>query len=82
MTITRGSNNIGPYQYPEKVMPLFATNAIDGEPLPVYGDGRQMREYQYVDDHCEAIDLVLQKGASSVRSITLAPGRNGKHAHG
>lgn len=62
VTITRGSNNIGPYQYPEKVIPLFATNAIDGEPLPVYGDGRQMREYQYVVDHCEAIDLVLHKG--------------------
>lgn len=62
VTITRGSNNIGPYQYPEKVVPLFATNAIDGEPLPVYGDGRQMREYQYVRDHCEAIDLVLHKG--------------------
>jgi dTDP-glucose 4,6-dehydratase len=62
VTITRGSNNIGPYQYPEKVVPLFATNAIDGLPLPVYGDGRQMREYQYVVDHCEAIDLVLHKG--------------------
>jgi dTDP-glucose 4,6-dehydratase len=62
VTITRGSNNIGPYQYPEKVVPLFATNAIDGEPLPVYGDGRQMREYQYVMDHCEAIDLVLRRG--------------------
>ena len=62
VTITRGSNNIGPYQYPEKVVPLFATNAIDEEPLPVYGDGRQMREYQYVEDHCEAIDIVLHKG--------------------
>ncbi|RMG91769.1 MAG: dTDP-glucose 4,6-dehydratase [Chloroflexi bacterium] len=62
VTITRGSNNIGPYQYPEKVVPLFATNAIDYEPLPVYGDGRQMREYQYVQDHCEAIDIVLHKG--------------------
>lgn len=62
VTITRGSNNIGPYQYPEKVVPLFASNAIDGEPLPVYGDGRQMREYQYVIDHCEAIDLVLHEG--------------------
>ncbi len=62
VTITRGSNNIGPYQYPEKVVPLFATNAIDQQPLPVYGDGRQMREYQYVVDHCEAIDLVLHEG--------------------
>lgn len=63
VTITRGSNNIGPYQYPEKVVPLFATNAIDYQPLPVYGDGRQMREYQHVEDHCEAIDLVLHRGA-------------------
>lgn len=62
VTITRGSNNIGPFQYPEKVVPLFATNAIDEEALPLYGDGRQMREYQYVEDHCEAIDLVLHKG--------------------
>ena len=62
VTITRGSNNIGPFQYPEKVVPLFATNAIDEEMLPLYGDGRQMREYQYVVDHCEAIDLVLHKG--------------------
>ncbi|NOZ27204.1 MAG: dTDP-glucose 4,6-dehydratase [Chloroflexi bacterium] len=62
ITITRGANNIGPYQYPEKVVPLFATNAIDDLPLPVYGDGRQMRDYQYVLDHCEAIDIVLQRG--------------------
>jgi dTDP-glucose 4,6-dehydratase len=62
VTITRGSNNIGPYQYPEKVLPLFITNAIDGKPLPLYGDGSQMRDYQYVLDHCEGIDLVLQRG--------------------
>jgi dTDP-glucose 4,6-dehydratase len=62
VTITRGSNNIGPYQYPEKVVPLFATNAIDEEPLPVYGDGQQMRDYQYVLDHCTGIDTVLHKG--------------------
>lgn len=62
ITITRGSNNVGPYQYPEKVVPLFATNAIDNQPLPVYGDGLQMRDYQYVLDHCEGIDLVLHKG--------------------
>jgi dTDP-glucose 4,6-dehydratase len=62
VTITRGANNIGPYQYPEKVVPLFATNAIDDQPLPVYGDGRQRRDYQYVLDHCEAIDLVLHQG--------------------
>jgi dTDP-glucose 4,6-dehydratase len=63
VTITRGSNNIGPYQYPEKVVPLFATNAIDDKPLPVYGDGLQMRDYQYVLDHCEGIDVVLHGGA-------------------
>jgi len=63
VTITRGSNNIGPYQYPEKVVPLFITNAIDDQPLPLYGDGSQMRDYQYVLDHCEGIDVVLHKGA-------------------
>ncbi|MGC9358682.1 MAG: dTDP-glucose 4,6-dehydratase [Anaerolineae bacterium] len=62
ITITRGSNNVGPYQYPEKVVPLFATNALDDEPLPVYGDGLQMRDYQYVLDHCEGIDVVLHGG--------------------
>ena len=61
-TVTRGANNIGPYQYPEKVVPLFVTNAIDNQPLPLYGDGRQVRDYQFVLDHCEAIDLVLQHG--------------------
>jgi dTDP-glucose 4,6-dehydratase len=62
VTLTRGSNNIGPYQYPEKVVPLFITNAIDDQPLPLYGDGRQMRDYQYVLDHCEGIDVVLHQG--------------------
>jgi dTDP-glucose 4,6-dehydratase len=62
VTISRGSNNIGPFQYPEKVIPLFATNALEHKPLPVYGDGRQMREYQYVGDHCTAVDLALHKG--------------------
>ncbi len=62
VTITRGANNIGPYQYPEKVVPLFTTNAIDDQPLPLYGDGLQVRDYHFVIDHCEAIDLVLHKG--------------------
>jgi dTDP-glucose 4,6-dehydratase len=62
VTITRGSNNLGPFQYPEKVVPLFITNAIDDIPLPLYGDGLQMRDYQYVLDHCEGIDVVLHKG--------------------
>jgi dTDP-glucose 4,6-dehydratase len=62
ITISRGANNIGPYQYPEKAVPLFATNALNDQPLPVYGDGQQRRDYQHVLDHCEAIDLVLRKG--------------------
>ena len=60
--ITRASNNFGPYQYPEKVIPLFVTNALDGEPLPLYGDGQQIRDWLYVDDHCDAIELVLERG--------------------
>ena len=62
VTISRGANNVGPYQYPEKVVPLFITNALSSLPLPVYGDGRQMRDYQYVLDHCSAILLILQEG--------------------
>jgi len=60
--ITRGANTYGPRQYPEKFLPLFITNAFDGEPLPVYGDGRQRREWLHVDDHCAAIELVLREG--------------------
>ncbi len=60
--ITRGSNTYGPYQYPEKVMPLFITNAIDDEPLPLYGDGRNVRDWLYVDDHCRGIDCALRQG--------------------
>lgn len=62
VTITRGANNVGPYQYLEKVVPLFATNALLGLPLPIYGDGLQMRDYAHVFDHCTGIDAVLQKG--------------------
>ena len=62
ITVTRGANNIGPYQYPEKVVPLFVTNGMDDQPLPLYGDGLQVRDYQYVLDHCEAIDIVLHRG--------------------
>jgi dTDP-glucose 4,6-dehydratase len=60
--LTRGTNNIGPFQYPEKAVPVFVTNALDDLPLPLYGDGRQMRDYQYVLDHCEGIDVVLHRG--------------------
>ncbi len=61
-TITRASNTVGPYQYPEKVVPLFITNALENEPLPLYGDGKQIRDWLYVTDHCEAVDVVLHKG--------------------
>ena len=62
-SITRGSNTYGPNQYPEKFIPLFATNALDGEPLPLYGDGRQIRDWLFVEDHCAGIELVLHQGA-------------------
>jgi dTDP-glucose 4,6-dehydratase len=63
-SITRGSNTYGPNQYPEKLVALFVTNALDGEPLPLYGDGRQTRDWLYVEDHCSAIELVLTDGGS------------------
>ena len=62
-SITRGSNTYGPNQYPEKFIPLFVTNALDGEPLPLYGDGRQVRDWLFVEDHCAGIELVLREGA-------------------
>jgi dTDP-glucose 4,6-dehydratase len=61
-TVTRGSNTVGPYQYPEKAVSLFATNALDDLPLPVYGDGLQQRDYMWAEDHCAAIDLVVARG--------------------
>src|SRR6187401_216941 len=60
--ITRASNNYGPYQFPEKVIPLFVTNAIEDIPVPLYGDGRNVRDWLYVVDHCRAIDLLLSEG--------------------
>jgi dTDP-glucose 4,6-dehydratase len=60
--ITRGSNTYGPNQYPEKILPLFITNALDGEPLPLYGDGKQVRDWLHVEDHCAGIDLALRHG--------------------
>jgi len=60
--ITRSSNNFGPYQYPEKLIPLFIIKALHNEFLPLYGDGLQIRDWLYVEDNCEAIDLVRQKG--------------------
>ncbi|MFH1721107.1 MAG: dTDP-glucose 4,6-dehydratase [Candidatus Altiarchaeota archaeon] len=60
--VTRSSNNYGPYQYPEKVIPLFITNLIEGKKVPLYGDGLNVRDWLYVIDNCKAIDLVLHKG--------------------
>lgn len=60
--ITRGSNTYGPYQYPEKVVPLFVTNALDDIPLPLYGDGMNVRDWLHVEDHCAGIDVVLREG--------------------
>ncbi len=62
--ITRGSNTFGPYQYPEKLLPFFTTEAMDDRPLPVYGDGMQVRDWLYVDDHAKAVDFVLHHGQS------------------
>jgi len=62
VTITNCSNNYGPYQFPEKLIPLVILNAFEGKPLPVYGDGRQIRDWLYVTDHCEAIRVILQRG--------------------
>jgi dTDP-glucose 4,6-dehydratase len=79
--ITRSSNNFGPYQYPEKVIPLFVTNALEDQGLPLYGDGRNVRDWLYVLDNCAAIDLVLRRGtegeiyniggAAEVQNLTL-----------
>ncbi|MCX3062125.1 dTDP-glucose 4,6-dehydratase [Streptomyces beihaiensis] len=62
VSITRCSNNYGPYQYPEKVVPLFVTNLLEGGTVPLYGDGRNIRDWLHVDDHCRGIQLVLDKG--------------------
>ena len=64
VVITRASNNYGPYQFPEKVIPLFVTNAVDGIPVPLYGDGLQVRDWLHVADHCRAIDLLIDGGTA------------------
>jgi len=64
VVITRASNNYGPYQFPEKIIPLFITNAIDDRPVPLYGDGLNVRDWLHVDDHCRALDLLIDQGAS------------------
>lgn len=83
ITITNCSNNFGPYHFPEKFIPLAITNLLEGKKIPVYGEGRQSRDWLYVEDHCRAIDLVLQKGTvgetycvggmhSEIRNIDVA----------
>ena len=64
VTITNCSNNYGPFQFPEKLIPLVILNAVQGKPLPVYGDGKQIRDWLYVEDHCAAIWKVLKKGTA------------------
>jgi len=63
--VTRASNNFGPWQYPEKLIPLFVTNAIDNLPLPLYGDGKNVRDWLFVEDHCAAIDFLIERGKNS-----------------
>ncbi|RCV47383.1 dTDP-glucose 4,6-dehydratase, partial [Marinitenerispora sediminis] len=63
ITITRCGNNYGPHQYPEKIIPLFITNLLDHQPVPLYGTGHNIRDWIHVDDHCRAIHLTLEKGA-------------------
>ncbi len=62
VTISRCSNNYGPYHFPEKLIPLIITNALEGKELPVYGEGKNVRDWLYVEDHCKAIDLILENG--------------------
>ena len=63
--VTRASNNFGPFQYPEKLIPLFVTNALDDLPLPLYGDGKNIRDWLFVDDHCAAVDFLIEHGENS-----------------
>ncbi len=63
--VTRASNNFGPFQYPEKLIPLFVTNALDDLPLPLYGDGKNIRDWLFVGDHCAAIDFLIERGENS-----------------
>ena len=62
VVITNCSNNYGPYQFPEKLIPVIITNALEGKPLPIYGDGTNIRDWLFVEDHAEALMLVLEKG--------------------
>jgi dTDP-glucose 4,6-dehydratase len=62
VVITRASNNFGPRQFPEKIIPLFVTNAVEDRPLPLYGDGQNVRDWLHVTDHCRALDLLIERG--------------------
>jgi len=73
--VTRCSNNYGPRQFPEKVIPLFVTNLFDGVKVPLYGDGQNVRDWLFVDDHCRGILAVLE-GVAPVRSTTSVAARN------
>ena len=74
VSVTRCSNNYGPYHFPEKVIPLFVTNLLDGLPVPLYGDGMNVRDWLHVDDHCRGIQMVLEKGLARGRTTTSAAG--------
>lgn len=73
MVTTRGANTYGPYQHPEKLIPLFITNAIDDQPLPLYGDGLQTRDWMFVDDHADGVGFVLDHGLAG-EAYNLAAG--------
>jgi dTDP-glucose 4,6-dehydratase len=77
-TISNCSNNYGPFQFPEKLIPLMIVNALHGRPLPVYGDGRQVRDWLYVEDHCAAIDRIL---AADVTGETFNVGGRAEHVN-
>ncbi|MBT9046380.1 dTDP-glucose 4,6-dehydratase [Lactobacillus delbrueckii subsp. bulgaricus] len=77
VTISRCSNNYGPYQFPEKLIPLMIQRALDDKPLPVYGEGQNVRDWLYVEDHCKAIDLILEKG--TVGEVYNIGGHNEMH---
>jgi dTDP-glucose 4,6-dehydratase len=78
--VTRASNNFGPYQYPEKLIPLFVTNAIDDQPLPLYGDGRNVRDWLFVEDHCAAIDFLIASGQDS-ETYNIGGGNERENRH-
>ena len=73
VVVTRCTNNFGPYQFPEKVIPLFTTNLLDGRTIPLYGDGLNVRDWLYVDDHCAGVAPRAARRARSARSTTSAP---------